>query len=136
MRGLHVLAALPPFKKDRTKYLVRFLEGGKERWDWRVSVLCDGIERRAFQGLTASAGEAIARPHLLREADWERDPAEMKSTEERMREAERAAGMTTGQVILAGAHNVGRGFNLSVRHIRKYALVRRVVRDNTEAFRF
>lgn len=38
-------------------------------------------------------------------------------------------------MILAGGHSIGRGFNLWVRHIRKYRLVRRVLRDNGEPFR-
>lgn len=135
MQDLHVLAVLPPFKKDRTKQLLDFLAPAKARWNWRVSVLCDGIERKAYRELIAPDGTTFAKPHLLRAESWEDDPREVTRTEETMHDAERAASTTVGRIILAAGHSVGRGFNLSVRHIRKYALVRRVLRDNTEPFR-
>ncbi|MEJ2374196.1 MAG: hypothetical protein P8Y71_01900 [Pseudolabrys sp.] len=135
MQGLHVLAVLPPFKKDRTKQLLGLLKPAKARWNWRVSVLCDGIERKAYGGLVAPDGAIFAKPHLLRAGSWEDDSGEVRKTEDAMRDAERIAGTTAGRIILAAGHSVGRGFNLSVRHIRKYALVRRVLRDNTEPFR-
>jgi hypothetical protein len=135
VHGLHVLAMLPPVKKERSRFLIQLLEAGKERWDWRVSVLCDGIEREDCRALVAPGGQAIERPHLLREMAWERDPAAVERVEETMREAERAAGLASGGVILAAGHSVGRGYNLPVRHMRKYALVRRVTRDSAEPFR-
>ncbi len=135
LRNLHVLALMPPARKDRTTYLVQVLEAAKVRWNWRVSVLCDGLERDDFRSITAPDGHAIGRPHLLKEGDWEHDPAEVQRTEESMRVAERAAGTTAGRIILAAGHSVGRGYNLSVRHIRKYLLVRRVISDNREPLR-
>jgi len=135
MRDMHVLALMPPARKDRTTYLVQVLEEAKTRWNWRVSALCDGLERVEFRDITGPNGHAIGRPHLLQEAAWERDPAEVLRTEESMREAERIAGTTAGRIILAAGHSVGRGYNLSVRHIRRYLLVRRILRDNLEPFR-
>jgi hypothetical protein len=135
MRNMHVLALMPPARKDRTIYLAQVLEAGKARWNWRVSVLCDGLERDNFRSLTEPNGHAIGSPHLIKEMDWERDPAEVLRTEESMRAAERAAGTTAGRIILAAGHSVGRGYNLSVRHIRKYMLVRRILADNREPLR-
>jgi hypothetical protein len=135
MRNMHVLALMPPSRKDRSTYLVQVLQAAKARWGWRVSALCDGLERDDFRTITVPDGNAIGRPHLLHEAEWERDPAEVLRTEESMRAAERAAGTTAGRIILAAGHSVGRGYNLSVRHIRKYLLVRRVIGDNREPLR-
>ena len=132
---LHVLALMPPSRKDRTHYLVALLRAGKQRWNWKISALCDGLERGAFKSLVGSEGALFARPHLLKVQPWEHDPQEIAKTEKLMREAEAATAFPTGRIILAAAHSVGRGYNLEVRHLRKYALVRRVLKDNTEAFR-
>lgn len=135
MAGRHALAMLGPSRKDRTKFLVRLLEAAKVRWDWRVSVLCDVVDQRAFADLVAPGGQTVPRPHLLRVADWENDPVEVAATEQRMREAEEAAGLTTGRLILAAGHSIGRAYNVPVRNTRRYALVRRVLKDNDEPFR-
>ncbi|HZS64115.1 MAG TPA: hypothetical protein VFA53_06410 [Xanthobacteraceae bacterium] len=135
MQNLHVVAVLPPPKKDRVKPLAGPLLAGKARWNWRVSAICAALDSQAYQELIAPDGLIIAKPHLLKPASWESNPAEVERTEKMLREAERITGVPLGRVVLAGAHSIGRAFNLPVRHVRHYALVRRILRDNTEAFR-
>jgi hypothetical protein len=42
--------------------------------------------------------------------------------------------MPAGRIVLAGAHSIGRAFNVPVRYTRRYALVRRVLGDNMAAY--
>ena len=74
-------------------------------------------------------------PHLLKIADWERDPQSVADVERKIHDAELAAGLPLGRCILAGAHNVGRSFNLTLRYSNRYPLVQRVAEDNIEPFR-
>lgn len=133
--GMHVLGLMPPSGKDRTLYLETLLAAGKRRWNWKVSVLCGRLEAGNFENLVGSDGSTALQPYLLKEQPWEHDPQEVERVERLMREAEVAAAFPTGRIILAAAHSVGRGYNAEVRHLRRYALVRRIIADNAEPFR-
>lgn len=133
--GMHVLGLMPPARKDRTRYLQVLLEAGKKRWNWKISAICGQLEGPYFKRLIGDDGNIFLQPFLIKEQPWESDPSEVERVEALMREAEVAASFPTGRIILASAHSVGRGYNLEVRHVRKYALVRRVLADNTEPFR-
>lgn len=135
MRGRHVLGLMGPAKKDRAKFMIGQLAAMKERWGCTISVMCEGVDRKAFGDLVAPDGEAIARLHLIKEAAWERDPEACAAVDAMMREAERATGVPTGRLILAASHSIGRAYSLPVRNVRRYALVRRIMRDNMEPFR-
>jgi hypothetical protein len=135
MTGRRVLALLPPSKKEQTQTIIGFLEAAKARWDIEVDVVCLEIDRGGFERLAAPADRFFFVPHLLQPQDWERDPEQVAAVEGRIHEAELAAGHPIGRLVLGAAHNIGRAFNAPMRHWRRYAIVRRVLRDNSEAFR-
>ncbi len=135
MKGRRVLALLGPPNKDRTMFLTGLLEEARQRWDWQLNVLCDSIAEGAFKTLVEPDGATFALPHLLKEADWERDPTQVAATEQRMREAEIVTSIPTGRLILAAAHSIGKAYNVPFRRARSYKLVRRVLKDNQEPFR-
>lgn len=130
-----VLAILPLSRKDRTRYVFQVLAGAKQRWNWNIDVICQNFDKRAFDDLVAPAGRLYSPPHLLKIADWERDPAAVAELTKRIHEAELAAGLPFGRLILAGAHSVGRVYNLMLRYSNRYPLVQRVAKDNIEPFR-
>ncbi|HDL16381.1 MAG TPA: hypothetical protein ENH27_00885, partial [Rhizobiales bacterium] len=114
-----VLVLLTPSKKERTKYLVSLLEAAKARWGWQISGICEDIDRRPFAPLVEPEGKLISRPHLLRIAAWESDPEQVTDTQRRLQEAESAAGISAGRIILAGAHSAGRAYNVPFRHANR-----------------
>ena len=132
LRQLRVLAILPPVKKERSEYILRLVEAAKERWDWNVSVLCADIDSKPFERLVAPEGRFYSRPPQLKVADWERDPDKVAEAERLIQEAERVIRLPTGRCILAGSHTVGRAFNATVRYAPRYAIVRRVLKNNME----
>jgi len=135
LRNCHALALLPLSKKDQSRHLVRVLEAAKQYWNWRVSVICEGLDGNAFTRLTSGGGQVFPRPHLLKVMPWEYDEARCASMEQRIGEAEIASGVPMGRVVMASAHNIGRAFNLSTRTLRAYPLVRLVLKDNKEPYR-
>jgi hypothetical protein len=135
LAGLHALVIFPPSKKDRTKYLVSLLEAAKERWQWRISGICEDIDKRPFESLAGAKGRLFARPAQLHVEDWENDPAELGRVEQRLREAENAARVPVGSVILAGAHSVGRAYNVPFRYANRFPLVMRMLKDNQEPYK-
>jgi len=130
-----VLFLAPAARKPHTRYLIRILETARGRWGWQIDVMCPQIEQAAFADLVKSDGAVFSTPHQLVEQPWERDPEEVAATEKKMRESEVAANLPMGRVILAGAHTIGRAFNVTVRRSPSYAIVRRILKDNGEAFR-
>jgi hypothetical protein len=135
MAGRRVLAVLPPSNRDRTKSIISFLQAAKARWGIRVDVVCRNIERRGFESLAAPSGQFFFVPQLLQSQDWERDHESVAATERLMHEAEQAARLPIGRLIMGASHTVGRAYNTPVRRVRSYALVRRVLKDNSEPFR-
>ena len=135
LRRLRVLAILPPVKKERAEYILELVEAAKERWDWNVSVVCADADPKPFKRLIAPEGRYYMRPPQLKVADWERDPDMVASIERRLREAERTTGLPIGRCILAGSHTIGRAFNADVRYAPRYAIVRRVLKNNMESAR-
>ena len=131
----HALFLAPAARKPYTRYLVRILEEARGRWDWQSSVMCPQIEQSSFTDLVKPDGALFSTPHQLVEQPWESDRREVAATEQKMRESEVAAKLPMGRVILAGAHTIGRAFNVTVRKSPSYAIVRRILKDNGEPFR-
>jgi hypothetical protein len=130
-----VLAILPLSRKERTRYVFQILAAGKERWNWAVDVVCQNVDRRPFDDLVAPSGRHFSPPHLLKLTDWERDLDAADGVARKIHEAELAAGLPIGRLILAGAHSVGRSYNVMLRYSNRYPLVQRVGKDNLEPFR-
>ena len=135
MRGSRILAALPPSNKERTQSIIDFLEAAKARWEVTVDIVCPKTDRQGFERLAAPAGRFFFVPHVLATQAWEFDPDQVAATERRIREAEHVARLPMGMLILGAAHGIGRAFSAPVRRLRRYTLVRRVLKDNTEPFR-
>jgi hypothetical protein len=135
LHGLRVLAVLPPARKERAKYILQLVEAAKKRWDWNVNVMCPDVDRKPFERLVAPEGRIYSRPPQLKLGDWERDSEAVALAVRRLREAELITRLPIGHCILAGAHTVGRAFNAAVRYAPRYAIVRHVLRDNTESVR-
>lgn len=135
LAGARLLALLPLSRKDRTKYIFELLAAGKARWNWNIDVVCQVTDRRPFEDLVAPAGRLYSPPHLLKIADWERDPTAEAAVVARMHEGELAADLPLGRMVLAGAHSVGRAYNLKLRYSNRYPLVQRMARHNLEPFR-
>jgi Capsule polysaccharide biosynthesis protein len=135
MMGRRILVLLPPSTKDRTKTIIGFLEAAKMRWGLQIDVVCSKIDRRGFEQLAAPSSRLYVPPHLLQAQDWERDPERVAVTERRIHEAELAAELPIGRVVMGAAHTVGRAFSAPVRTLRRYPLVRRVLKDNSEPFK-
>lgn len=133
--GLRLMAVLPLSRKDRTKYIYSVLAAAKARWNWNIDVVCQVTDRRPFEKLVAPSGKLYSPPHLLKVADWERDPSTAAAVVERVHESELAANLPIGRMVLAGAHSVGRAFNLKLRYSNRYPLVQRMSRQNLEPFR-
>ena len=135
MQGRRFLVSLPPSKKERTRVTATFLEAAKQRFDLEVDAICAKLDRKGFEPLVAPNGRYFIVPHLLQSQEWESDPKAVAATEQRIHEAELAAGLPMGRVVLGAAHGVGRAFNAPVRRIPCHALVGRILKDNSEPFR-
>src|SRR5581483_7256968 len=96
---------------------------------------CRGGVAAAEKGSRQAARGPSARWKSALELEGERDLR--RSRQPSLSGVDRAgrADHCQAALVLAGAHSIGRAFNLPVRHVRHYALVRRILRDNTEAFR-
>ncbi len=135
LAGRRVLAILPLSRKERTRYVFDILKAAKQRWGWQIDVVCQVTDRAAFKDMVAPSGDVYWPPHLLKIADWERDPQSVADVRQRLHDAEIAAGLPAGRCILAAAHSIGRAFNLTLRYSNRFPLVQRVAKDNLEPFR-
>jgi hypothetical protein len=134
LAGRRALSLLPLSRKERTRYIFDILSAAKGRWGWTIDVVCQVSDRRPFEELVKPEGDLYWPPHLLKTPDWERDPSAVAALTKRMHDAELVAVMPLGRMILAGAHSVGRAFNLKLRYSNRYPLVLRMSRHNTEPF--
>jgi Capsule polysaccharide biosynthesis protein len=134
LADMRLLALLPLSRKDRTKYIFELLAAAKARWNWNIDVVCQVTDRRPFENLVSPGGGLYSPPHLLKVADWERDPIAAAALARRVHEGEMAADLPLGRMVLGGAHSVGRAFNLSLRYSNRYPLVQRMSRHNLEPF--
>jgi hypothetical protein len=135
LNGLRVLIVFPPSRKDRAKSLMKIMTAAKERWGWQINGIVSEMERAPFVDLVAPNGQLFSRPHLLRVADWERDADAVRAVDAQIRETELRTNVPVGRVILAGAHSIGRAYNVPVRYANQYALIKKVLKDNAEPFR-
>ncbi|MGD9921900.1 MAG: hypothetical protein AB7V13_10685 [Pseudorhodoplanes sp.] len=135
LRGRRVLSMLPISRKERSRYILDLLEAAKKRWELTIDGVCQITDREPYQPLVAPAGKLFSPPPFLQVADFERDPAQLAAVQERIRDAERTTGVPMGRHILASAHSIGRGFNVSLRFSNRYPLIERVTADNEEPFR-
>lgn len=134
LQGKRLLVSLPPSKKDRTRSIATFLEAGKERFALEADAICARLDQKGFEPLVAPNGRCYFVPHLLQAQDWECDAEAVSATEQRIHEAELAAGLPMGRFVLSAAHSVGCSFSAPVRMFRRYTLVRQVLKDNGEPF--
>ncbi len=135
LNGSRVLAILPLSRKERTRYVFDILDAAKARWDWHVDVICQHVDKKPFNDLVAPAGGHFSPPHLLKVADWERDPKAVAELDRRIHEAETLTKLPLGRVVLAGGHSIGRAFNAPFRYQPRYRIVQRTFADNVEPFR-
>jgi hypothetical protein len=129
-----VLISLPPSKKERTRCVLGFLQQAKVNWELTVDAVCPRLDQRGFEPLVLPNGRFFFPPHLLRPQAWEKDPEAVGLVEQQIKEAELAAGLPIGRFMLGAGHTVGRAFSARVRVLRRYALVRKVLADNSEPF--
>jgi hypothetical protein len=134
LTGRRALSLLPLSRKERTRYISDILSAAKARWGWKIDVVCQVNDRRPFEALVKPEGNIYWPPYLLKSPDWERDPAAVAALTKRLQEAELASGIPLGRMVLAGAHSVGRAFNLKLRYSNRYPLVLRMSRHNAEPF--
>ena len=134
LHGKRLLISLPPSKKDRTRVIAAFLADAKHRWGMEVDAICAKLDQKGFAPLVGPNGRYFIVPHLLRPQDWESDTEEVAEVERKIHEAELASGLPMGRLVLAAAHSVGRAFSTPVRRVRRYALVRKVLKDNAQPF--
>src|SRR5688572_18435869 len=111
LAGRRVLTLLPLSRKERTQYIFDILDAAKAHWNWTIDVICQNIDKRPFDDLVSPHGAHYSPPHLLKVADWERDPEAMAELSKRIHEAELESKLPLGRVILAAGHSVGRAFN-------------------------
>lgn len=135
MQGRRVLSMLPISRKERSRYIFDLLESAKKRWDLTIDGVCQITDREPYVPLVAPSGKLFSPPHFLKVADWERDPQQLAAVQKRIRDAERITGVPMGRHILASAHSIGRGFNVSLRFPNRYPLLESVTADNEEPFR-
>lgn len=135
LNGLRVLAMLPSANEERADYLVRLLSEMKERWNWRVSVLCPPDDREAFQTLVEPHGHSYATANYRKVSEWENEPEAVARVDELLREAELAAQVPVGQMVLGAAANIGCAFTLPYVKQKSSNLTDRVLADNSEPFR-
>ena len=135
LEGCRVLAILPLSRKERTRYVFDILAAAKTRWNWHIDVICQSTDKKPFDDLVAPTGAHYSPPHLLKVADWERDPKAAAELDLRIREAEILADLPLGRVVLAGGHSIGRAFNAPFRYQPRYRIVQRTFADNIEPFR-
>jgi hypothetical protein len=135
LKGLKVLAMLPSSTEERADYLASLVAEMKERWDWRVSVLCARGDVEAFRSLSAPNGRTFVIPNFRKPQDWESDPQRAPQIDTYLHEAELAAGVAVGQLVLGCAGNIGCAFTLPYAKQKGSNLVKRVLADNTEPFR-
>ena len=133
--GCRVLAILPLSRKEKTKYIFDILEAAKARGNWHIDVICQNIDTKPFNDLVAPDGRHYSPPHLLKVADWERDPQAAAELDRRIHEAELTTKLPLGRVVLSGGHSVGRAFNAPFRYQPRYRIVTKTFADNVEPFR-
>ncbi len=134
MQGRQLLISLPPSKKDRTRVIAAFLADAKHLRGMEVDAICAKLDQKGFAPLVGPNGRFFVVPHLLQPQDWESDAKAVAEVERTIHEAELASGLPMGRLVLAAAHSVGRAFSTPVRRVRRYALVRKVLKDNNEPF--
>ncbi|MEX0803108.1 MAG: hypothetical protein WD688_07315 [Candidatus Binatia bacterium] len=133
--GRHVLVLLPQSRKDTSKYLVSLFQEAKLRWNWRISMVGENVDRAPFEKLLAPNGNFYSRPYLLRVQEWEDDPEAVAANESRFREAELVLGVPAGRQILAAGHSIGRAFNAPLIYPKRSKLLTKVLRNNREPYR-
>ncbi len=87
--------------------IASFLEAAKNRWGLKVDAICAKLDQKGFAPLVAPDGRVFRLPHLLQPQAWESDPEAVAEVERRIHEAELAAGVPMGRLVLAAAHSVG-----------------------------
>ena len=110
--------------------IAAFLADAKHRRGMEVDAICAKLDQKGFAPLVGPNGRFFVVPHLLRPQDWESDAEAVAEVERKIHEAELASGLPMGRLVLAAAHSVGRAFSTPVRRVRRYALVRKVLKDN------
>jgi len=135
LKGLRVLTMLPSATEERADYLVRLLSEMKERWDWRISVLCPPGDLEAFQALVEPHGDSYSTANYRKVSEWEKESEAVARIDKLLREAELAAQVPVGQLVLAAAANIGCSFTLPYVKQKNSNLMKRVLGDNTEPFR-
>jgi hypothetical protein len=135
LKGLKVLVMLPSSTEERADYLARLVQVMKDRWDWRLSVLCARGDVEAFRPLTEPHGQIFASPHFRKPHDWENDPQASARIDELLFQAELAAEVTVGQLVLGCAANIGSSFTLPYTKQKHSNLAKRALADNSEPFR-
>ncbi|MGD9924715.1 MAG: hypothetical protein AB7V13_25190 [Pseudorhodoplanes sp.] len=129
LNGLRVLALLPS-KRAGFRYALAPLEYAKAQLGWQINIASHG-EKNDYSDLAAPAGLIFRRPDIetLPEGEWEKDPDAVADLERRLWQAELAAGVPVGQLLLAGELSVGHGFAYPVLRLRENDTARRVLHD-------
>jgi hypothetical protein len=135
LSGRRVLTMLAAGNRDEMRYVVGPLAAAKAHWCWHIDILCRASDREAYRELAGPSGKIFAQPKLLEVKPWEADPAAVSNLDLQLWDAETAAHIPAGQIILSGSATIGRAFVASVRHLNETPVGRRVLRDNEEPFR-
>ena len=135
LEGLRVLALPSSGVAPEKHYIFHPLQAAKARWNWHIDLLCGPRPPKEYDELIAPSGRFFVRPKLTKRNRWEDDPQIIADLDRRIREAELASGIPTGQVVLAADSKIGRGFVSQIVQLGDNNTSRRVVDDNLEPYR-
>ncbi|MFN3348169.1 hypothetical protein [Pseudorhodoplanes sp.] len=132
---LTVLAMVPAPDEERGQYLIRLLSALKDRWQWKVSVLCSAADVPGLKPLTEPDGLCFVPPNYRVAPDWEGDPASLADCQARLHEAELVTGVPVGQLLLAAQANIGCAFTLPHLRPKPNTTSEKMLADNNEPHR-
>ena len=114
----------------RAAYFDSLLARGRERFGWRIGVLCKFIDRRRYTHLAETPAAIHLIPHWLDAQPWENDAAEVAALEQLVRECEEASGVALNRLLLAAERDLGAAFNLGSHYFPRHSGVRELLADN------
>ena len=132
LEGLRVLF-LP--KNSRVPYFKAFIGAASHEYNWVIDIVCPAISESMWRRTVAGTPSNFALvPDFNVASEWEKDVSAVAEIESFITECERATGIPTSQIILAGERDIGRGLSIRNYYWFHNKIACRVLSDNEMPF--
>lgn len=125
-----VLALSPGEYGDILKNIYRY---GKQQYQWKVTVLSNTQDEKAYSSIIDSSDDIMLFPDYLRAQAWEKTPTECEAVDRFIHECEKTACLSANRLLLSFERELGRAYSKTNYYWPETKIAKKVLKDKALA---